>query len=165
MLNFWASKPGVASPTPICAWVITADLFTLVHLGAYPSPPPSNIWWWQQKLKHARFPSGPYASYWNAVLFLHFCCVYRGDISRSLTSPPFTDKSWHLAIYNYAFCVALCWETLVNGNQTATWCITGAVLFAVLWNSLTSSTRKTRIQQSLEHYSSESRKKTNCWLI
>ena len=79
-------------------------------------------------------------------LFLHFCCVYRGDISRSRTSPPFADKSWHLAIDNYVLCVALSWETLINRNQTATWCITVAVLFAVLWNSLTSSTRKTRIK-------------------
>ena len=36
------------------------------------SDPPflSNIWWWQLKLKHKRYPSGRYASYWNAVLFI-----------------------------------------------------------------------------------------------
>ena len=31
-------------------------------------PPRSDIWWWP--LKHVRFASGRYASYWNAFLFL-----------------------------------------------------------------------------------------------
>ena len=42
-----------------------------------PTPPPrNNIWRWPLKLKHVRFPSEWYASYWNAFLFVlvYFQC-------------------------------------------------------------------------------------------
>ena len=35
-----------------------------------PRTPGSDIWWWPVKLKHVRFPSGRYASYWNTFLSL-----------------------------------------------------------------------------------------------
>ena len=56
------------STLPPCYWhlvVITGDLFKLVHWG-----PRNSIWWWQLKLKPVWFPSGQYASYWNAILFV-----------------------------------------------------------------------------------------------
>ena len=56
------------STLPLCYWhlvVITRDLFKLVHWG-----PRNSIWWWQLKLKPVWFPSGQYASYWNAILFV-----------------------------------------------------------------------------------------------
>ena len=64
----------------------------VAHMVGYPlpregsgGPAPfagSNIWGWPLKLKHGRFPSGQYASYWNAFFFIsvfkliNFSCQY-----------------------------------------------------------------------------------------
>ena len=47
----------------------TPCLFKLVHFGTSPSG--SDIWWCHLKLNHVGFPSGRYASYWNAVLLYY----------------------------------------------------------------------------------------------
>ena len=38
----------------------------------------SNIWWYSLKLKHIQFPSGQFASYWNAFLFVR--CLYLSEL-------------------------------------------------------------------------------------
>ena len=67
---------------PPCYWhlvVITGDLFKIVQVGYHAPPHPAprnNIWRWPLRLKHVRFPSEWYASYWNAFLLIlvYFQC-------------------------------------------------------------------------------------------
>ena len=63
--------------------VITGDLLKLVYLGIYP---PSDIWWCQLILKHIRFTSVRYASYWNAVLYLYSCNVCSSTVVHNAVS-------------------------------------------------------------------------------
>ena len=67
--------------------VIIGDLFKLVHLGTYPHPW-SDTWWRQPKLKHIRFPSGWYGSYWNAGRMLLFV-VLRNLLQSNIYFLPF----------------------------------------------------------------------------
>ena len=67
----WGSSHG---RVPLSSWE---------RSGGPRDPPGSNIWWWPLKLKHGQFPSGQYASYWNAFLFIsvfkliNFSCQYQ----------------------------------------------------------------------------------------